>query len=446
MAALAGINITAVISLRNLPVMAEYGWASFGLLLLAAAVFLIPLGLVSADLAAGWPQAGGLYAWVREGLGPKAGALAIWADWAQNLVWAPSMLLFLATTLAHAVAPGWREEKAYLLVVMLAGLWGATFINLRDARVATRGSNAAMVIGTLVPAVLLIVLAILYGVGGGGSRLEFPPEALVPRFELTHWAFFSSVVLSYAGIEMAGFHVEDAEHPQRDLPRAAALSGFVIFTVLTTGSLAIACVIDSEKLSVVDGLMQAVEIVCEYLGVPWLSHAIALMITGGAGAVLATWLLGPAKGVEQAAEEGALPRVLAGRNAQGAPRRVLLIQAWIGTLLSLVILVAPGVTTAYWMLLVLAAQLLAVMYGLVFVAFLCLRLAPTVPDPTCIPGGRLGVWVTGSTGLFACVLAFVLGIFPPDQLEIHSPRVYVSLMLFGLALLLAPPIVYLARR
>ena len=60
---LAMINVASIVSARNLPVMAEYGWAMLLLFLLSILVFLIPISMAAAELGTGWPRAGGVYAW-----------------------------------------------------------------------------------------------------------------------------------------------------------------------------------------------------------------------------------------------------------------------------------------------------------------------------------------------------------------------------------------------
>lgn len=57
-ATLAIMNIVAVVSLRGLPAEAEYGLSSIFYYLFAAVFFLIPVSLVAAELATGWPEKG----------------------------------------------------------------------------------------------------------------------------------------------------------------------------------------------------------------------------------------------------------------------------------------------------------------------------------------------------------------------------------------------------
>jgi amino acid transporter len=114
------ISLAAVLTLRSLPAIAEYGWSSIAYYLLGAVLFFIPLALVAAELATGWPRAGGLYAWVKEAFGDRSGFLAIWFEWVENVVWFPTVLSFVAAAVAYVIEPSLANEKIYLVIVMLA--------------------------------------------------------------------------------------------------------------------------------------------------------------------------------------------------------------------------------------------------------------------------------------------------------------------------------------
>ena len=55
---LALLNISAIISLRHLPGVAQYGASSLIFYALAALTFLIPVALICAELATTWPERG----------------------------------------------------------------------------------------------------------------------------------------------------------------------------------------------------------------------------------------------------------------------------------------------------------------------------------------------------------------------------------------------------
>ena len=72
------MNVIAIDNLRSLTVGAEFGFSMVFFYLVAMLLFFIPTILVSAELATGWPNTGGVYVWVREAFGPRWGFLTIW--------------------------------------------------------------------------------------------------------------------------------------------------------------------------------------------------------------------------------------------------------------------------------------------------------------------------------------------------------------------------------
>ena len=91
---LAMLNVAAVLSIRNLPSQAEYGWSIIFYITAASICFFLPSALVSAELASAWPEDGGVYQWVKEAFGPKWGFVAIAMQWVENLPWFPAVLTF----------------------------------------------------------------------------------------------------------------------------------------------------------------------------------------------------------------------------------------------------------------------------------------------------------------------------------------------------------------
>jgi amino acid transporter len=104
------INVAAVLSIRNFPSMAVHGWSSIGWYIIGTVFFPIPISLAVAELATGWPEGGGLYAWVRNAFGEKSGFVAIFCEWSNNFVWFPTVLAFIASTLAFAITPDLAEN------------------------------------------------------------------------------------------------------------------------------------------------------------------------------------------------------------------------------------------------------------------------------------------------------------------------------------------------
>jgi len=441
--ALAMINVAAVLSIRNFPSMAIYGWSCIGWYIIGAVVFLIPISLAGAELATGWPEGGGVYAWVKQAFGEKGGFVALFCEWSNNLVWFPTVLSFTAATLAFALTPDLAANPWFMFSVMMIVFWGTTAIAYFGEEASTKFSNVGVILGSIVPSLLIIGLGLWWL--GSGQKIVIPHFTLaqtVPVINLSTLPFFATIVLLFAGMEMAGFHALETKNPQRDFPRAMALSAIIIVICTVLATLAIAIVIPVDQLNLASGVMQAIQYFFNAAGIGWAVGPMALLITLGGVVNLAAWLIGPAKGLGIVAEEGNMPPLFDRTNKYGAPVAVLVIQALIGSVISLLYVFLPSVNQAYWILSAMTVELLCIVYILVFASLIKLRYSkPDTPRPFKIPGGMAGVWIVGGLGLFGTILSFIVGLMPPSYFS--NWVVYVGSVLLGTFILAVPPLIFL---
>ncbi len=444
---LAMINVAAVLSLRNLPPMAEFGWSSIGWYLIGTITFLIPLSLAGAELATGWPKGGGVYAWVQEAFGDASGFIAVFCEWSNDLVWFPTILAFLASTFAFVLDPALANNGLYMFVVMMIIFWGTTLIALLGSKVSSRYSSYGVIVGTLVPASLVIVLGIAYMFAAKSIQLPaFTLGAMLPTINISTLPFLATIVLMFAGMEMAGFHALEVRNPQTDYPKAMLLSALVIFVLTVVGTLAVAIVIPLDKLKLSAGLMQAFQAFLAADNLTWLLAPMAILVVVGGIPLLAAWMIGPAMGLGVVATEGNLPPVFSRHNKNGAPAGVLILQAVIGTLISLLYVFIPGVNTAYWIMSAMTVTLLCIAYMLIFAALIKLRYSqPDVPRAYKIPGGIVGVWIVGGVGFLATALTFIISMLPIGGIPMSGP-LYIAIMIIGTAVLALPPLVFLKMK
>ena len=104
--------------------------------LIALVLFLIPSALVFAELATGWPEQGGVYVWVKEAFGERWGFTAIWLQWFQMVIGMVMVLAFIAGSLAFVFNPSLAGNKLFILLIILAVYWGATYLNLRGMKMS----------------------------------------------------------------------------------------------------------------------------------------------------------------------------------------------------------------------------------------------------------------------------------------------------------------------
>jgi glutamate:GABA antiporter len=444
--ALAMINIAAVLSIRNYPSMAMYGWSCIGWYIIGTILFLIPLSLAGAELATMLSdRGGGVYAWCREAFGTKGGFVAIFCEWSNNLVWFPTVLAFIASTLAFAISPALGSNPVYLFVVMMIAFWGTTLIAYFGESVSSKFQNYGVILGSIIPSILIIGLGLYWSISG--AAIVLPPfswSEIVPTLNLSTLPYFATVILLFAGMEMAGFHALETRNPKTDYPKAIAISAVIIFFCTVLATLSIAFVIPAGNINLAGGVMQAIEYFFNALNIPWAVAPMAVLITIGGVVSLAAWLIGPAKGLGVVAEEGNLPPVFNKTNKYGSPMAVLVIQALIGTFVSLLYVFLPSVNQAYWVLSAMTVELLCIVYFLVFASLIKLRYTkPDAPRPFKIPGGMTGIWIIGGMGAFGVIFAFIVGLLPTGAFSASQTFFYILGVLLGTFLLAMPPLIFL---
>src|ERR1700712_3917993 len=192
--ALAMINVAAIVSVRNLPVMAEYGWSMLVLFAISILVFLVPISMVAAELGTGWNREGGVFAWVKEAFGGRTGFLAVWCDYSENLAWFPTVLSFMAAAFASGLRPVLASNSTHLVVVMRAFFWLTTLLNVRGLRASSLLGSIGTIAVSIVPAILLVGLGIAYLARGDHSQIPFSGHALMPDLHLSNLAFLGGII------------------------------------------------------------------------------------------------------------------------------------------------------------------------------------------------------------------------------------------------------------
>jgi len=437
------ITVGSVDSIRNLPATALFGSQLIAFFLLGAVFFLLPTALVSAELASGWAQQGGIYVWVKEAFGKRMGFLAIWLQWIENVIWYPTILSFVAGSVGYLLNPQLVENPYFLWLVIVTSFWGATLVNLRGMQSSALFSNICALFGLLLPMSLIIALGAAWLVGGNPSHIQLGGESVLPHLtDRSMWVSLTAIMMSFCGIEIATVHANDVENPQRAFPKALVYSVMIILSTLILGSLAIAVVLPNSEINLVAGIMQAFDAFFARYGMSWCMPLVAIMLVmGGLGGV-SNWIIAPTKGLLVAAKDDNLPPYFQRVNRFGAPVIMLVGQAIIVTVLSTLFLFMPSVNGSYWLLTALAAQLYMLMYLLMFLAALVLRLKfPEHPREFRIPGGVAGLGVVCGIGLVGVLTTLCVSFIPPSGINVGSTLQYEMTLVLGLLLMCSPPLI-----
>ncbi|NGX62960.1 MAG: Glutamate/gamma-aminobutyrate antiporter [Candidatus Anoxychlamydiales bacterium] len=430
---LAMINVAALVNIANISVSAKYGFTSLFFIIVASLVFFIPIALISAELATGWPQRGGVYIWVKEALGDNFGFLAIWLQWIENVIWYPTALSFAAVSFAYIFNPSLAQNRTYVMSVIILVFWLSTFANFFGMTISGWISSVCAVFGTILPGAVIIILGAVWLILGNPSQITFSVKSFFPDFtSLSQFALLSGVLMSLSGLEMSAVHAKEVKNPSKNYPLSIFLSAIIIISIVSFGALAIAIVIPSKSIELPAGAIEAMATFFRFYNFPKLTSVIAFLITIGALGMISTWTIGPIKGMYATAEHGDLPIFLQKLNKYQAPINLLIVQAIIVTILTFVFLFTPTVSSSYWILLNLTAHLYQIMYILMFISAIVLRYKkPKVERAYKIPFKNIGMWIVASAGIIGTSLAIIIGYLPPPQIAGFNTLSYEIFLIGG---------------
>lgn len=440
----------AIDSIRNLPGTALFGSALIFFFIFSAIVFLIPVALVSAELSSTWSEEeGGIYSWVNHAFGEHVAFLAIWLQWINTLVWYPTILSFIAGTIAYLINPELAQNKYYLISVILCVFWSLTFIGLSGLKASARFAGFCAIAGMIIPMGFIILLALIWLIKGNPIAINLSPSHLIPQWhDSQSWVSLTAIMTSFLGMELAAVHVRDVKNPQTNFPKAMFFSVLLILFTMIFGSLAIAFVLPKDQISLVDGVMRAFDNFLQAYHLSWVLPILVLLLLIGSLGSMINWIISPAKGLLMAAKHDFLPKSLCTVNKHGVASRILILQATLVTLLCSGFLLFPNVNAIYWLFTDLSTELYILMYVLMFFAAWRIKNKfPNLKRPFAIPGGKIGYFLVCILGLIGCTITLIVGFIPPEQMmDVGGASHFRRVFSLGIIAMLIPALVIYLRK
>jgi glutamate:GABA antiporter len=428
------LMLAAIIVLDTLGAVSSYGAQAFTWLIVMVIFFLVPYGLLTAELGSAFPVEGGPYVWVKLAFGRVSAAVVSVMYWVDNPIWLAGTLAItaMATFSTFFVNLSLAWEYVFGLLFVWAGIASVIMALKFGKWVATIGAVVRVVLMAFFTLTVLIYAG-EHGVHGFGAG-AFKPT----------WVIFLAaapiLIFDLEGFELPSAASEELINPRRDVPFAVLRSG--IGTVLFYGLpiLAILLVLPASRLSNVAGFVDALQQVFVVYGGHLTSSGAVLT---GAGKVLAdiaalgvifgllssgvVWLIGSDRAQAVAGFDGAAPRLLGYFSKRfGTPIAVNLLSGVVSTVvLILALTLTSGNAAKYFSVtLGLVISMVTITYVLIFPSVIKLRYKyPDIPRPYRIPGGMVGLWVVGilttAWALFTTIAIIYPGIgtaHPDDSL------------------------------
>ena len=360
----------------------QYFW--WGFMILA---FLLPYGLIAAELGTAYAGDGGLYDWIHaaypEG---KWAARASWYYWINFPLWMASLAVMCPELLRDIT--GRQMGTIASLAVQLLFIWIVTLIACYPV------CDSIVILN--VSAVIKILLALL--VGGLGvwyiSRYGFVNDmsarTFLPSFDLTSLSYISVIIFNFLGFEVVCTFAGSMSEPKKQIPQSIVTGGIVIAAIYLFSAFGIGAAVDVREISVDSGLIDAVSLILGADG-GVLVAVVALLFLVTLFGNMISWSMGVNSTAALAADHNDMPRIFAKRWAKnnmpvGSAVASGVVASGVCILGVLIEMVTPD-SSLFWSFFALNLVMLLLSYLPVFPAFLKLRRVDAkTPRPFRVPG------------------------------------------------------------
>ncbi len=400
----------AIVGLDSVAAAAQAGAQAITWLLISLVLFLIPYGMLTAELGSAFPVEGGPYEWARMAFGRGPGAVTAILYWLSNPIWVGGTLTAATIATLNDFVVSKPLGTTGEIIVGLVFIWVTVGIAIVAFRIGKWGPN----IGTFVKIAvvgLFTVLFIAFLVKHGHPAEASTASDLRPSLN----GFLTAIgilVFLWVGFELSNGASEEMRNPRRDVPRMIVGSGIIGALLYGLVILGIILVIPKAGLSSVTGFVDA------YKAVAGVFHSHALDVVFGILVILtlvgsgSVWLEGADRTQAVAALDGAAPAWLGRFTSFGTPIAVNLSSGVVASVMCVLVFVSTSgsLVSFFAVMLALVISTTTLSYVFIFPALVVLRRKyPTVDRPYRVPGGMAGAWAAVViTELFVIVTVITL--------------------------------------
>ncbi|MEZ5895190.1 MAG: APC family permease [Parvularculaceae bacterium] len=401
-------TVSAIVLLDTLAAAASIGVSSLFWWLFLGVVFLVPMGLITAELGTAYPEEGGIYVWIRRALGRHWAARAVWAYWVNTAIWLPAIYILFAGVFARLFHVELSLSAQVGIGIVLA--WLTVLLDIIGLRVGKWVPN----LGAMFKFVIfgsLIIAGFRYGMVHGVAN-EITLDTLRPRWH-EGLKYVPAIIYGMLGFELVSAAGGEIKHPARDVPASILLSGCLVILLYTLATAGVLVALPAGDIDIVEGLIDTLAL---FFSVIPGGGVIVTML--GVGALYtffssgATWAMGCNRTTAEAAAEGQLPGFFAIRHPRhGGPVGAAVLMGVVCTLVLLLYgRLASSNEDLFWSLFSFSAAIFMLPYIGVVISYAVLRF--TDPDrarPFRAPGGVITAMLIAAS--CAAVLGCTISLF-----------------------------------
>ena len=259
---LAFSQILFIVGLQWVGVAAQQGPAHVIFWLIAIVLFYLPSAAVAVWLNRAMPLEGGLYQWVKLGLGESMGFIVAWNLWLFSILNMTNVGLQFTQYAGYIGGPRVAEFMAHngvislTTAIVIAALAAITAAGLRVGKwVHTVG-------GVLMLATFALVLAVPWlNVANGSLAAYHPLQTATPVISLLSLNLLGKMGFgAFAGFEFVAIHAGESRDPVRSITRATAIAAPIIVVMFVLGTSSVLALIPSGQVDLIAPIPQVLSV------------------------------------------------------------------------------------------------------------------------------------------------------------------------------------------
>jgi len=385
-------TVSAMLVVETLTASASIGTDTIAWWLIAIIFFLIPYGLITAELATAYPTQGGIYVWVKQALGSRWAARTTYWYWVNVALWMPSVFVLFAGVFFqlfdHHLAE-WPAGKWWQVLMAIAMVWLVVWVGVMRLEIGKWVNNLG--------AILKVIIIFALGVGGivfairHGAANAIHGSSFVPSFGVAK-TFLPVIVFLLLGFELVSSMAGEVQEPAKRIPRAIFTSGALVAFLYMFATIGILLALSLTKLHLVEGLVETFKAIFGTSGLGNVAvYALGIAALYTYFTNMTTWTMGANRSAVEAAAEGELPKVLGREHpTRHTPVGALIATGIISTLVLVVTALFINTEDSLFFGIFAASSVIFLLpYLLMYPAVAILRYKdPERPRPFKIPGGN----------------------------------------------------------
>lgn len=387
------ITLATVANARNISSSYAFGNSVFFYDIVVCFLFFLPASLIVGKFTSNCENDGGIYSWVTTGLGWRAGALAIWLQWLENVFYYPLSLLFILSSIAEMFSYSMTPLALCLGTNLI--FWCLTYVNIRGIEYSSKWIEALTVLGLFIP-LFTLVMASLLALYHSNETLNIVSMDVPTLNLLTIKDPLLITLAGFLGVEINAAHASKVKNPSKTIPQAILTSSLLIMLCIVGGTWLMMAWLPNSFTHVGNAFAQSLTQAMQSMKLGHFSFiVIFLMLLGPLGGITA-WIISPVQVLHQCIEN-VFPK-----HAHKTSMFVLLIlQACLVTFISFLYFIFD-IEGLFTMMTDSMVALYLIMYILMFLSALCsiddreIFISNTITRLCCF------------LGLFICSFCFVL--------------------------------------